>query len=58
MCISLHLASLVFPPHLFFDLINNCNFNISDVKQGLSLIRNTKSIGPDRLLGNIIFSIK
>lgn len=42
------------PPNLHFNLPSNCYFGPDDVEQGLALLSNTKSIGPDGLSGVFI----
>lgn len=45
-------------PHLYFNFPSNCYFRPDDVEEGLALLNNTKSIGPDDLSGVFICSLR
>uniref|UniRef100_A0A2S2R2Y8 RNA-directed DNA polymerase from mobile element jockey n=1 Tax=Sipha flava TaxID=143950 RepID=A0A2S2R2Y8_9HEMI len=45
-------------PHLPFDLPSNCNFNVNDVEASLAKLRGVKSVGPDGLSGDFLFTLK
>lgn len=47
-----------FIPNLPHDLPNNCFFDLSDVMNGLIVMKNKKSTGPDGLSGEFLYNIR